>query len=71
MGLPSLITSTKNFSVVLMEKLLRNLTPRGLLKHFTLQSKNCIPKIFHSTVGFHLYIWASKMEVALLSAMQG
>jgi hypothetical protein len=70
MGLPLLITSTKHFSVALMEKLLSTLTPKGLLKHFTLQSKICIPKMFHSAVGFHLYIWASDMEVALLSVTQ-
>jgi len=63
MGLLLLITFTKNFSMILMGNSLRNLTLTGLLKHFTLQSKNCVPKMFHSVVGFHLYIWASKMEV--------
>jgi hypothetical protein len=66
MGLPLLITSTKNFSMALMGNSLSTLTLIGLLKHFTLQSKNCVPKMFHSVVGFHLYIWASKMEVIMI-----
>ena len=66
MGLPSLITSTKNFSMILMGNSFSNLTPTGLLKHFTMQSKNCVPIMFHSVVGFHLYIWASEIEVAVM-----
>ena len=70
MGLPLLITFTKNFSVVLMENSLSNLISTGLLKHFTLQSKNCVQRMFHSVVGFHLYTWASEMKVVFLSVMQ-
>ena len=46
-----------------MENLLWNLILENLHKHFILQSRNYVPTMFHSTVGFHSFIWVNVIEL--------
>ena len=52
---------TENFSKVLIENLLLNLTLESLPKHSTSRFKNYVLRTFRSAVGFLSFIWANEM----------